>query len=285
MIDAVVLAGTCRAAPHAEAAAGRAPERTETERTETERTEDDVPDHTRSRSAVSEIKLSAELRNEFGKGAARRIRRADKIPAVVYGQGEPPQHVTLPGHATMMALKNPNALMSLSIDSATSVLALAKDVQRDPVRWEIEHVDLVVVRRGQKVEVEIGVHVTGEAAPETVVTVDHATLLVEAEATHIPEGVEVSVEGLEAGTQIHASEVVLPAGSTLVTDPEALVVNVSQARTADDVDAELAEAEAEMGIEHDESDAEQAEATSSAGGGAEGSAGEGAGTEGSAEQG
>ncbi|HZI96089.1 MAG TPA: 50S ribosomal protein L25/general stress protein Ctc, partial [Actinomycetales bacterium] len=167
---------------------------------------------------MSEIKLSAEQRTEFGKGAARRIRRDDKIPAVVYGHGAPPAHITLPGHETMMALKNPNALMTIAIKGAKDYLALAKDVQRDPVRQEIEHVDLVIVRRGEKVQVEVGVHVEGEAAPETVVTVDHQTLLLEVDATHIPENVTVSVEGAEAGTRLLAADIELPEGASLITD-------------------------------------------------------------------
>jgi large subunit ribosomal protein L25 len=206
---------------------------------------------------VADISLNAEKRTEFGKGAARRIRRDHKIPAVVYGHGTAPAHIALPGHETMLALKNANALMTITVDGE-EILALAKDVQRDPVRQVIEHVDLVLVRRGEKVQVEIGVHLVGEAAAETVVTVESQTLLVEAEATHIPENVEVSVEGATAGTQVHASDVRLPPGTTLVTDPEILVVNVSQARTAEDVDAELAEAEADLGIEHEVSDEEKA---------------------------
>ena len=213
---------------------------------------------------MSEIKLNAEQRTEFGKGAARRIRRQDKIPAVVYGHGAPPAHITLPGHETMMALKNPNALMTIAIDGAKDYLALAKDVQRDPVRQVIEHVDLVIVRRGEKVQVEVSVHVEGEAAPETVVTVDHQTLLLEVDATHIPQNVTVSVEGAEAGTRVLASQVSLPAGASLVTDADAIVINVSQARTAEDVEAELAEAEAELGIEH-EVPAEEAEAAAEGG--------------------
>jgi large subunit ribosomal protein L25 len=208
---------------------------------------------------VSETKLKAEPRTEFGKGAARRIRRAHKIPAVVYGHGTAPQHVTLPGHETMLALKHSNALIALDIEGGDSVLTLAKDVQRDPVRRTIEHVDLVVVRRGEKVQVEVAVHVTGESAGDTLVTVDHATLLLEAEATHIPETVEVSVEGFEAGTQVHASDVRLPDGATLVTDPEALVVNVTAAPTAEALESELAEAEAEAGIEHEAPEAGEAE--------------------------
>lgn len=207
---------------------------------------------------ADEIRLSAETRTEFGKGAARRTRRADKIPAVVYGHGESPRHVSLPGHATMLAVKRENAVLTLDVEG-TEVLALVKDVQREHRRREIEHVDLVLVRRGEKVEVEVAVHLEGEAAAETVVTVDHQTLLLEVDALRIPENVVVPVEGAEAGTQVLASDVTLPAGATLVTDPEALVVNVTAARTAEELDAELAEAEGELGIERDESD-EEAEA-------------------------
>jgi large subunit ribosomal protein L25 len=228
---------------------------------------------------VSETKLKAETRTEFGKGAARRIRRADKIPAVLYGHGQEPQHITLPGHDTMLAVKHANALLSLDIEGGKSTLALVKDVQRDAVKRTIDHVDLIVVRRGEKVQVEVAVHVSGEAAAETLVTVDHATLLVEAEATHIPETVEVSVEGLEAGTQIHASEVSLPSGTTLVTDPEALVVNVTAAPTAEQLEEELAEAEAEAGIEHEAPEAERAEGEA-----AEGAEGEPAPAEGAEQE-
>ncbi len=198
------------------------------------------------------IRIDAEKRTEFGKGAARRIRRADKVPAVMYGSGTDPVHITLPGHDTMLALKHANALLTIVMDGGEQ-LALAKDVQRDPIKPFIEHVDLVVIKRGQKVQVEVGVHVEGEAAPETVVTTDHQSLLLEVEATHIPEWLIVSVEGLEAGTQIHASDVELPAGSELVTDPDALVVNVSQQQSEEALEAELAETEAELGIEHEES--------------------------------
>ncbi|HET7801679.1 MAG TPA: 50S ribosomal protein L25, partial [Humibacillus xanthopallidus] len=148
-------------------------------------------------------------------------------------------------------------------------LALAKDVQRDPIKPVIDHVDLVVVRKGEKVVVDVAVHLEGEAAPETVVTLDHNTLQVEALATNIPENVVVSVEGLEAGTQILAGAVELPEGSTLITDAEALVVNVTQAISAEALEAELAEAEAEAGIEREESDEEAAAST-------EGEAGESA---------
>ncbi|MBR7743697.1 50S ribosomal protein L25/general stress protein Ctc [Phycicoccus sp. BSK3Z-2] len=201
-------------------------------------------------------KLVAEPRTQFGKGAARKIRRADKIPAVMYGHGTAPVHITLPGHAAMLALKHTNALLTLVIEGEEH-MALAKDVQRDPIKPFIEHVDLVVVRKGEKVTVEIGVHTEGEAAPETVVTTALATLEVEVEATNIPEWVTISVEGLEAGSQILAGQVELPAGAELVTDPEYLVVNVTQQQSEEELEAELEEAEAEAGIEREDGDEDE----------------------------
>ena len=206
---------------------------------------------------ADQLKITAEKRTEFGKGAARRIRRAAKVPAVLYGHGTPPLHLSLPGHEAMLALRHTNAVLTLDVEGE-SHMALAKDVQRDPIKRFIEHVDLVVVRAGEKVTVEVGVHIEGEAAPETVVTTDYNTLEVEAPITSIPEWLNVSVEGMEAGTQVLAGEVELPEGVTLVTDPEALVVNVSQQVSEDALEAELAEAEAEAGIEQDESDEEAA---------------------------
>ena len=207
---------------------------------------------------MSEVRLSAEPRTEFGKGAARRIRRDKKVPAVLYGHGTDPRHISLPGHELMLALKTANVLLTLELDGGTE-LALPKDVQRDPIKGFLEHVDLVLVRLGEKVRVEINVHVIGEAVPETFVTLEQQTLQVEAEATHIPTGVDVSVDGLTVGSQIHARDVELPAGVTLITDGDALVVNVSAATTAEEMDAELAEAEAEAGIVHEAPDAETAE--------------------------
>ncbi|WP_040159972.1 50S ribosomal protein L25/general stress protein Ctc [Mobilicoccus massiliensis] len=203
--------------------------------------------------------IAAAIRTEFGKGAARRIRRDHKIPAVLYGSGTDPVHLTLPGHETMLAVKVSNALLDLEIEGGKRQLALVKDVQRDPIKPIIEHVDLVVVRRGEKVTVEVAVTVTGEAAPETVVTTENSVLEIEAEATNIPENFEVSVEGAAAGTQILASEVTLPAGVTLVSDPELLVVNVTQAISAEALEAELEAAEADAGIEKEESEEEVAE--------------------------
>ncbi len=204
---------------------------------------------------ADQTRIAAERRTEFGKGAARRVRRADKVPAVLYGHGTPPLHLTLPGHDTMMALKQTNAVLTLDVDSDEH-LALVKDVQRDPIKRVIEHVDLVIVRKGQKVQVDVSVHLEGEAAPETVVSMDYSELTVETDATSIPEYFTVSVEGMQAGTQVLAGQVTLPDGVELVTDPDALVVNVSQAISEEAMEAELADAEADAGIEQDEPDSD-----------------------------
>lgn len=199
---------------------------------------------------MSDLTLNAEKRTQFGKGAARKIRRDHKIPAVMYGHGADPIHITLPGHDTMMALKNPNALLTIVLDGDEK-LALAKDVQRDAIKPIIEHVDLVIVRKGEKVVVDIPLHVEGEAGPDTVVTVDHPTIQVEAEATDIPESVSVSIEGLPAGTQILAKDVVLPQGSALAMDEEALVINITAMISEEALEAELSEAEEAAGIEQE----------------------------------
>ena len=222
-------------------------------------------------------KITAEKRTEFGKGAARRIRRADKIPAVVYGHGNDPIHLTLPGHDTMMALKHggANALLELDIDG-DSQLALTKQVQVDPIRRVLEHIDFVAVRRGEKVTVDVPIHVSGEAASETLVVTEQSTVQVEAEATNIPERIEVSVAGAEIGTQIHASDLVLPEGTTLLTDPQSLIVNVTQQQTAEQLESELAEAEADAGIVHEEGEETAEPAETAESGAAEGDTGEGA---------
>jgi large subunit ribosomal protein L25 len=204
---------------------------------------------------VAEVKIQAESRTEFGKGAARRIRRDHKVPAVLYGHGTDPVHITLPGHDTMLAMKTANALLLIEVEGRESLLALPKQVQRDPIKGHIEHVDLVIVRRGEKVHVEIAVHVEGEAVSGALVVTETPSILVEAEATHIPDGVTVSVEGLDAGAQIHASDLVLPSGTTLAIEPDTLVINVTAAATAEQVEAELAQAEAGAGIERDEPEA------------------------------
>ena len=227
-------------------------------------------------------KITAETRTEFGKGAARRIRRDNKVPAVVYGHGNEPIHIALPGHETMMALKHggANALLEIEIDGKTQ-LGLTKQIQIDPITRFLEHVDFVAVKKGEKVTVNVPVHLVGEAGPDTLVVTENATVSLEAEATHIPEFIEVSIEGAEVGTQILASQLTLPSGSTLLTEDETLIVNVTNAPTEEEIEAELEEAEAEVGIEREESDAEIAEREEAEAAAAEEAAqGEGEGAEG-----
>lgn len=192
---------------------------------------------------MSDVKLAATARTEFGKGAARRLRRAHQIPAVLYGHGTQPVHVALPGHETMLALKHTNALFEIDLDGETT-LAIVKDVQRDVVRQVIEHVDLLVVRRGEMVSVDVPVVVTGESAPGTIHVVETQTLSLEADATKLPSSVEVSIDGLAAGSSVTAGQVVLPEGSTLMSDAEQVVVAVSEPQaTADDLAADAAAAD------------------------------------------
>ncbi|MET8559420.1 50S ribosomal protein L25/general stress protein Ctc [Streptomyces flaveolus] len=192
---------------------------------------------------MSEVKLSAVTRTEFGKGAARRIRRDNNVPVVLYGHGSDPLHLTLPGHDLLLALRTPNVLISLDIDGKTSELAIPKSVQRDPLKGFLEHVDLQLVQRGEKVTVEIPVHVEGELAPGGNL-LEHVldALPVEAEATHIPEQVTVSVEGLAAGASIHAKDIALPNGVSLTVDEDAVVIQVLQAQ-AEETAGEGAEGE------------------------------------------
>jgi len=188
---------------------------------------------------MADNKLVAVPRTKFGKGAARSIRREGNIPAVMYGHGTDPVHISLPGHQTMMALKVANALLTIEIDGVDQ-LALAKDIQRDVLLRIIDHVDLVVVRLGEKVTVDVPIHVVGDAAIETIVTVENNTVELAVEATHIPENVEVSVQGVRAGTQILARDLVLPEGAELITDAEILIVNITQAISEEALEAELA---------------------------------------------
>jgi large subunit ribosomal protein L25 len=173
-----------------------------------------------------------EVRESFGKGAARKIRAVGKIPAVIYGHGTEPQHVTLPGHEVSLILRKSNQILELDIQGKIQ-LALVKDVQKDPVRQIIEHIDLIVVRKGEKVTIDVPVHLEGEAAPGTEVNQDSNTISLEAEATNIPENVVVNIEGAEDGTQIFAKDLVLPAGSSLITDEDTLIVAISIAAEQD----------------------------------------------------
>ena len=208
---------------------------------------------------ADENKLTAELRTEFGKGFARRLRAAGKIPAVIYGHGTDPQHVTLPAHEVGLILRKANQVLDLDI-SGKSTLTLVKDVQKDPVRQIIEHLDLIIVRKGEKVTVDVPVHVEGESAAGTTAAQDANTVSLEAEATHIPERIIVDIEGLEAGTQILAKDLVLPSGSTLLTDPDVLIINVTIPADVDlgesETEGESAEGETAEGAEADEAAAE-----------------------------
>lgn len=200
-------------------------------------------------------KLVAEARDSFGKGAARKIRAAGKIPAVIYGHGTDPVHVTLPGHQVGLILRKANQVLDLDI-AGKSQLALVKDVQKDPVRQIIEHLDLIVVRKGEKVTIDVPVHVEGETISGTTAALDANTISLEAEATNIPERVIVDVEGLDAGSQILAKDLKLPEGSTLISDPETLVINVTadveQDLGEETTEGETAEGEsAEAGAEGD----------------------------------
>lgn len=181
---------------------------------------------------MTDVKLAAATRTEFGKGAARRIRRAAQIPAVLYGHGSDPLHITLPGHETMLALKHSNALLTIELEGKKH-LAIAKDVQRDPVRAIIEHVDLLQVKKGEKVAVFVPVQVVGESAPGTIHVVETQTLHVEAEATNLPESIEISVEGLEGGTTVRGADVTFAKGITFLGDPEEAILSVSLPQSAD----------------------------------------------------
>ena len=196
---------------------------------------------------MSEVRIAAEPRTEFGKGAARRVRRAHKVPAVLYGHGEEPRHFSLPGHELMRALKHDaNALLTLETESGDQ-LALPKVVVRDPIRNTLEHVDLVAVRKGEKVTVEIPITLTGDAAPDVLVDQQTMTLTLSADATNLPDHVELSIEGLEAGTTLTASQVTVPGGTTLAQDPEHVIVQGRAVASEEQIEAELAEAEADLG--------------------------------------
>jgi large subunit ribosomal protein L25 len=193
---------------------------------------------------MSEVKLTAETRTEFGKGAARRIRRDSKVPGVLYGHGSDPIHLTLPGHELQLALRASNVLISLDIDGKSNELAIPKSVQRDPIKGFLEHVDLQLVKRGETVTVEIPVHAEGELAPGGNL-LEHVlnALPVEAEATHIPESVTVSVEGLEAGASILAKDITLPSGTKLAVEEDAVVLQVLAAQAEEAAEGEEAAGE------------------------------------------
>lgn len=194
---------------------------------------------------MSDQTIQATTRTEFGKGAARRTRRAGLVPAVVYGHGSDPIHLSLPAHATQMALRVANAVLELSIDGKKTQLALAKQVQRNPIRDNVEHVDLVIVKKGEKVTVEVPLLVVGDAPSEGLVLMDLQTISLEVEATNIPADVEINIAGLPVGTAITAADLVLPAGAVFHGEPDALVLTINAAPTQAEMEAAGGEAEAE----------------------------------------
>ncbi|WP_448233319.1 50S ribosomal protein L25/general stress protein Ctc [Microbacterium lacticum] len=206
-------------------------------------------------STETDTKVVAEVRENFGKGYARRLRAAGKIPAVIYGHGTDPVHVSLPGHQVSLLIRRANAVLELDV-AGKQQLTLVKDVQKDPVHQIIEHIDLLVVKKGEKIQVDVPVVVVGEPFAGTIANLDNATVLLEVEATHIPQNIEVDVEGLEDGTHITAADLTLPKGASLVVDPETLIVAVSVPTAALAAEEEIAEADAEVAAEQSEEAAE-----------------------------
>jgi large subunit ribosomal protein L25 len=205
---------------------------------------------------VPEVHIAAEPRTEFGKGPARRERRAGKVPAVLYGHGGDPRHLSLPGHDVLLALRTANVLIRLDGLEGGSELALPKAIQRDPIQGTVEHVDLILVRRGEKVTVEIPINVSGDVAPDGLLDQQLVQISLEAEATNIPPGIDVSVEGMAIGASVHAGDLDLPRGVTLAVEAETLVLHVIAAPTAEQMEAGL-------GIEGEEAAAAEAEAPAS----------------------
>ncbi len=185
---------------------------------------------------MSEVKISAEPRTEFGKGGARRTRRAGLVPAVLYGHGEKPVHIALPAREFAAAIRHGglNQVFAIDVQGGASTLALPKAIQKDPIKDTYEHIDLIIVKRGEKVTVDVPVILTGEAARNTLVVSESTTLSLTAEALHLPESVEVSIEGAEAGTQITAGDITLPRGSELAVDPGTVIAIVSAAQAAEE---------------------------------------------------
>lgn len=193
---------------------------------------------------MSEVKISAEPRTEFGKGGARRTRRAGLVPAVLYGHGEKPVHIALPAREFAAAIRHGglNQVFAIDVQGGTSTLALPKAIQKDPIKDTYEHIDLIIVKRGEKVTVDVPVILTGEAGKNTLVVSESTTLSLTAEALHLPDSVEVSIEGLEAGSQITAGDVTLPRGSELAVDPSLVLAIVSAAQSAAQLEGDTGEA-------------------------------------------
>jgi large subunit ribosomal protein L25 len=215
--------------------------------------------------AVAEVRLLAEPRTEFGKGGARRTRRAGKVPAVIYGHGADPRHVALPARELANAIRHggSNVLLTLEVDGDDQ-LAIPKAIQRHPIKGYFEHVDLLAVRRGEKVTIDVPVHVIGDLAPGGLLNQEGQTISVEAEATHLPTGLEIDITGLAIGTQVTAGSVTLPEGSTLIVDPNTILVIIAEAPTEAEIEAEMAEAAEELGIVEEAPQAETEEGDAAA---------------------
>ncbi len=209
-------------------------------------------------STETDTKVIAEVRENFGKGYARRLRAAGQIPAVIYGHGTEPVHVSLPGHQVSLLIRRANAVLELEV-AGKQQLTLVKDVQKDPVHQIIEHIDLLVVKKGEKIQVDVPVVVLGEPFAGTIANLDNATVTLEVEATHIPETIEVDVEGLEDGTHITAADLTLPKGAALVTEPETLVVAISVPAATIAESAEIEAADEAAAEEQSEAAEEAAE--------------------------
>jgi large subunit ribosomal protein L25 len=191
---------------------------------------------------VSEVRLSAEARTEFGKGGARRTRRAGKIPAVIYGHGAEPRHVSLPAREFANAIRHGGANVLLTLDvEGTDELAIPKSIQRHPIKGIFEHVDLLAVRRGEKVTIEVPVHVVGDVVPGGMLTQENNTVSIEAEATNLPTEIELNIDGLEIGSQVTAGNLSLPSGSSLAGDHDQVLVIIQEAPTAEQLEGEAAE--------------------------------------------
>jgi large subunit ribosomal protein L25 len=204
---------------------------------------------------VSEVRLSAEPRTEFGKGGARRTRRAGKIPAVIYGHGEDPRHVSLPARDFTNAIRHGGANVLLTLElQGEEQLAIPKAIQRHAIKGIFEHVDLLAVRRGEKVTIDVPLSVVGDVVVDGMLAQERTSVSIEAEATHLPNQIEVSIDGLAIGTQVTAGDLALPTGSVLAGDPHQVLLIIQEAPTAEQIEAEMAEAADELGIVEDQPD-------------------------------
>lgn len=199
---------------------------------------------------MSQVRIAAEQRTKFGKGGARRTRREGKVPAVLYGHGTDVRHISLPARELMHAFKHEgiNVLLSLDIEGDGTELALPRQIQRDPLRGDLTHVDLLVVKLGEKVAVDVPINTVGDLTTDGLLDFANQTLRVEAEATHLPSAFEVDLSRLKVGDSIHASDIVLPEGTSLLIDPETVLLHVTAAPTTEQLEAELAGAQAELGV-------------------------------------